>query len=145
MPIIIDGGCHGGGGSAPLIQTAKLTQDGHLVFTYSDSTEVDAGVLLDQSQLEHLNQGFAATDLGSGLEINEDGKLITKLTVRAGSKETVSEDGVLVLPIADANTPGLMYPSEAFTVDENGRLDISSVDVTKIAFADGDELILSGG
>ena len=75
MPMIIDGGRYGGG-SAPLIKTIRLTQDGHLVLTYSDSTEVDAGVLLDQSQLDHLNQGIAAADLGSGLEINEDGKLI---------------------------------------------------------------------
>lgn len=144
MPYIIPGGCDcGGGGDGALISAAQLTGQGHLIFTYDNGTVVDAGVLLTDAQMGHLNNGISDLDLGEGLAI-EDGKLTMSIAMKIGDDLIPVESGVLEVPIADENTPGLVKLSDDFELNDDGQIQLNAVNVQKLIIDDDTELIIGG-
>ena len=144
MPYIIPGGCPcSGGGDGALISAAQLTEQGHLIFTYDNGTTVDAGALLTNAQMGHLNSGVAAQDLGPGL-VMQDGKLTMDISIKIGDDVTPIEDGILTIPTADADTPGLVKLSDDFELNESGQIKLNAVNVQKLVVDDETELIIGG-
>ena len=144
MPYIIPGGCPcSGGGDGALISAAQLTEQGHLIFTYDNGTTVDAGALLTDSQMGHINSGVADQDLGPGL-VMQDGKLTMAISMKIGDDVTPIEDGVLTIPTADADTPGLVKLSDDFELNESGQIKLNAVNVQKLVVDDETELIIGG-
>ena len=142
MPYIIPGGCDCGGDGA-LISSAQLTGQGHLLFTYDDGTVVDAGALLTETQMGHLNNGISQLDLGEGLEI-QDGKLTMNIQMKIGDQLVPMEDGILNIPTADENTPGLVKLSDDFELNDEGQIKLNAVNVQKLVVDDDTELIIGG-
>lgn len=145
MPYIIPGGCPcSGGGDGALISAAKLTDQGHLIFTYEDGTVVDTGELLNQTQVDHLNNGISGLDLGDGLLIGEDGKLKANVSIKMGDQIIPLEDGALNIPAASEDNAGFVKLSDDFEVNEEGQIQLNAVSVQKLVVEDGDELIIGG-
>lgn len=142
MPYIIPGGCDCGGDGA-LISSAQLTGQGHLLFTYDDGTVVDAGALLTEVQMGHLNNGISQLDLGDGLEI-QDGKLTMNIQMKIGDQLVPMEDGILNIPTADESTPGLVKLSDDFELNDEGQIKLNAVNVQKLVVDDDTELIIGG-
>lgn len=142
MPYIIPGGCDCGGDGA-FISSAQLTGQGHLLFTYDDGTVVDAGALLTEAQMGHLNDGISEQDLGEGLSMQE-GKLTLNIQMKIGDQFVPMEDGILNIPTADENTPGLVKLSDDFELNDEGQIKLNAVNVQKLVVDDDTELIIGG-
>ena len=100
---------------------------------------------LTAEQLEKLENALTLDDLGEGLQLDEDGHLVTTnatVKIRIGDTEISPESGVIEVPTASANSAGLVKLGDQFSVDENGNLVITQVKLSSLVNDDGTEIVL---
>ena len=144
--IVNGGGQSGGGGETVRITSASINESGQLVLGYSDGSSSNAGQVISDDQMDVLNNAFTAEDLGEGLSVDEDGKLVSTagdIVVRVGDAEYPLSEGEIEIPIASDASPGMVKISGQFDYNDDGQLVITTVPVSTLT-NDGTELIIGG-